>query len=75
MGQLDLTTMAGKKSRIAKDRIIPVGQCPGCGTAVKFDYGQTGQFCPDCRKEAEAAWEEERTERLNERVAEKKRNR
>jgi hypothetical protein len=71
--------MHWKKNRIvhpeAKDQIIQEGRCPGCGTAVKFYYGESGQFCPDCRKEAMAAWKEDRTERLNERVAEKKRNR
>jgi hypothetical protein len=71
--------MHWKKNRIvnpeAKEHIIQSGQCPGCGREVKFYYGEAGQFCPDCRNEADAAWREERIERVNERKAQKKRNR
>jgi hypothetical protein len=70
-----------KKNRIVhperKEQIVQSGQCPGCGRAVKFYHCEPGQgqFCPDCRQEAEAAWKEERSERLNTRKAQKKRNR
>jgi hypothetical protein len=58
-----------------KEQIIQHGQCPGCGRAVKFYYGEAGQFCPDCRKRAEADLKEERIGRLAERKRAKKRNR
>jgi hypothetical protein len=68
-----------KKNRIvhpkAKDQIIQHGECPGSGRPVNFYYGEAGQFCPDCRKVAEAGLKEERTERLAKRELAKKRNR
>ena len=71
--------MHWKNNRIvhpeAKEQIIQQGECPGCGGAVKFYYGEAGQFCPDCRKAEEADLKEERTERLAKRQMAKKRNR
>ena len=70
--------MHWKKNRIvnpeAKEHIIQSGQCPGCGREVKFYYGEAGQFCPDCRKQAKDDWKEERTERLSKRMPENGRN-
>jgi hypothetical protein len=59
----------------AKDQIIQHGECPGCGRPVKFYYGEAGQFCPDCRKAAEADREEVRNEKLAKRRLAKERNR
>jgi hypothetical protein len=71
--------MHWKKNRIvhpeAKEQIIQLGECPGCGGQVKFYYGEAGQFCPDCRKKAEADLKEERTERMAKRKIAKKRKR
>jgi hypothetical protein len=77
---MSLSAMHWKKNRLvnpeAKEQIVQLGQCPGCGREVKFYYVEASrQFCPDCRKEAEAAWNEERIERVNERKAQKKCNR
>jgi predicted amidophosphoribosyltransferase len=58
-----------------KDQIIQHGECPGCGTPVKFYYGEAGQFCPECRKMVEADLREERIERLANRESAKKRSR
>jgi len=70
--------MHWKKNRLinpeAKEQIIQSGQCPGCGRPVKFYYGESGQFCPECRKEAETEWNKSRIERANQRKAEKERN-
>lgn len=70
--------MHWKKNRIvhpeAKGRIIQQGQCPGCGRAVKFYYGEAGQCCPDCRKAAEADLKEEQAERVMRREAAKERD-
>jgi hypothetical protein len=75
----DRIAMYRKKNRMinpeAKGPIIQMGQCPGCGRAVKFYYGEAGRFWPDCRKQAKADWKEERTERLNRRPSEKELNR
>ena len=58
----------------AKERIVQHGECPGCGTADKFYYGEAGQFCPDCTKDAEADLKEYRTEKPATRLMAKKRN-
>jgi hypothetical protein len=71
--------MHWKKNRMvnpeAKAQIIQHGQCLGCGRAVKFYYGEAGQFCLDRRKEASKAWADEVAERIAERVARRSRNR
>jgi hypothetical protein len=76
---LALSAMHWKKNRKVnpevKDQIIQHGQCPGCGEAVKFYYGERGQFCLACLKEARAAWADEVGERVAERETEKRRNR
>ena len=71
--------MHWKKNRIVnpsiKHQIIQRGECPGCGVIVKFYYGEGGQFCGACRKEAEASWRDEVAERISRRTNEKIRNR
>jgi hypothetical protein len=71
--------MHWKKNRIVhpeiKEQIIQHGECPGCGTPVKFYYGEAGQFCPDCRKRAEVDLREEQTEKSAKRDLAKRRNR
>jgi uncharacterized protein (DUF983 family) len=59
----------------SKGAIVQRGRCPGCGEAVTFYYGESGQFCARCRKEAEAARVDDRAERAGRRKAEKDRRR
>ncbi len=74
-----MTAMHWKKNRKvhpeAKDQITQHGECPGCGRPVNFYYGEAGQFCPECRKGAEADLKEVRTEKSAKREMAKKRNR
>ena len=71
--------MHWRKNRIVnpetKDAIVQRGACPGCGKAVKFYYGESGQFCARCRMEAEAALADHRAERAGTRKSEKDRRR
>lgn len=47
--------MHWNKNRIvnpeSKKEIIQTGLCPGCGTEVKYFYGEHGQVCHRCKKE------------------------
>jgi hypothetical protein len=60
--------MHWKKNRIvhpeAKAEIIHRDECPGCGAAVTFYYGEnTPRCCPDCRKGSEEEWRTEIAEK------------